>query len=130
MEYSFAPLSREMGRYAFFNTGFEYKFAFGTQSSAELMLFGGEYVSFPDHCHQMIWEAPFDLYTCRNILDEMEKERGYPPFDLSDYSRTLAGTERVHAELREKGGFTDTYILGLLIYHQLQYMPYLTGRFE
>ncbi len=129
MEYSFVPPYRKMGRYAFFNTGFEYKFAFGSQSSAELMLFGGEYMSFPDHCHQMIWEAPFDLYTCRDMLRKLEMSHGYSPFDLSSYPKTLAGTERVRAEMREKG-LTDTYILGLLIYHQLQYMPYLTGRFE
>ena len=119
-----------MGRYVFFNTGFEYKFVFGEQSSADIMLFGGEYMSFPDHCHQMIWEVPFDFQMCVAALYGLEMRHGYPPFDLSGYPKTLAGTERVRAEMREKGTFTDTYLLGLLIYHQLQYMSYLTGRVE
>ena len=118
-----------MGRYVFFNTGFEYKFVFGEQSSADIMLFGGEYMSFPDHCHQMIWEVPFDFQMCVGSLRNLEKGHGYPPFDLSGYPKTLAGTERLRAELREKC-VASTYLLGLLIYHQLEYMSYLTGRFE
>ena len=31
-----------MGRYAFFNTEYEYKFAFGVQDSCDILLFGGE----------------------------------------------------------------------------------------
>jgi hypothetical protein len=47
-----------MGRYTFFNTGFEYKFTFCAQSSYDIQEFGGEIVNCDndDMTHQWTQE--------------------------------------------------------------------------
>jgi len=118
-----------MGRYAFFSTGFEYKFAFAIQESDDILKFGGFHTS---EC-EMKWissDADFILKRLR----QMEKVFGWPEFDFAKISKNLDGTEEIYCNrgtyLDLSSKYTYEYLLGLLMYHQLLYTEILTCHFE
>lgn len=113
-----------MGRYAFFNTGLEYKFRFGEQSSYDMQEFGGREIAYDDndidHRHH----------------EWIQEDRHIPEFnlikseiDLNKYEKNLEGTYSLCYDLYDLD-VSCTYRLGCLIYHQLLYTEVLTCRYE
>jgi len=101
-----------MGRYAVFNTEFEYKFAFGAQASGDIQLFGG------------IGEEGFHEWTQddkKYILDNLSVS-----VDFEKYEKTLDGTYALKNDLH----IDYTQMLGCLIYHQLLYTDELTCEYD
>lgn len=121
-----------MGRYAFFSTGFEYKFAFGIQNSEDILKFSG----FQTTEITMKWvntDADFIL----KRLHQIETVFGWPEFDFSEFPKDVDGTGDIYSidlrPLLEKctnSTYVYQYLLGLCIYHQLQYTETLTCSFE
>ncbi len=122
-----------MGRYAFFNTGYEYKFTFGIQSSSDMLEFGGTQVGFVDGYFIHSWvqeDAPAILEKLRKL----EEDLGLPEFAFERYLPDTNGTSKVLLDLWE---YLDTemeehclYQLGCIIYHQLLYKTLLRVDFE
>ena len=121
-----------MGRYAFFNTGFEYKFTFAVQESHDILTFGGNY-NMDDDDPGIEWVADEDL---TGILEKLrEIEEGHA-IDFEKFSKDLDGTHDLMDHLRDlsketvDGVVHARYRLGCLIYHQLLYTPELSADFE
>jgi hypothetical protein len=134
-----APIQNTMGRYAFFNTDFEYKFRFGVQKSADMRSFGGRI------CHEKYDGG--DLYhewdkkDIPFILEELNGLRGWlgiEPIQFEKYEKTLEGTQQLSLDLYKllEGDtkYTEETVvrfrLGSLIYHQLMYIDKLTVQYE
>jgi hypothetical protein len=122
-----------MGRYAFFNTGFEYKFTFATQPSEDMLKFGGtpKFVYEGDHEHKWtIVDRPRILDRIRDI----EITLGLPPLDFDPYEKSLEGTSNLRHDLWDirtsNAELFTTYILGCILYHQLLYKLDLTCTYE
>ena len=127
-----------MGRYAFFNTDFEYKFWFSIQESTDIQRFGGiilnEYYHENEFHHK--WEAEIDLPFIKRELSRLETIYGIDPVDCSTYKKSISGTYAFYDFLQGHVGRAISeqcqahYILGYLIYHQLTYTPELTVSYE
>jgi len=125
-----------MGRYAYFNTGFEYKFAFAVQSSDDILYFGGQQDTYINEVGMgfITWKMNEDLSLILSELESMAKEveRPLPNFDGYDY--TIGGTYNLKHFLSGVLDFdyilSYRFLLGCLIYHQLLYIPTLTVSFE
>jgi hypothetical protein len=127
-----------MGRYAFFTTGLEYKFAFGVQDSADIRSFGGiirhDLYRGGDLHHE--WGQQ-DLKTIFDELLELIDYREIHIPDFEKYEDTLNGTHTLKWDI-EKTFQNSTYsgeriarfILGSLIYHQLLYTEVLRVHYE
>lgn len=114
-----------MGRYCFFNTGMEYKFAFAVQSSGDILLFGGKpFTSDGDYGH--IWTAA-DKEEIEKILDGIAKVFGIEEVGLRSFSADVKGTWVLRTALEKE---LPTYILGAIILHQLLYCSPLVARYE
>lgn len=124
-----------MGRYVFFDTGFDYKFRFGVQQSEDILIYGGK--TFADE------ETLFQKWTHNDnnsimyILNNIEDEYDIDVMDFDKYEQTLQGTSLLRKDLRNmEDDFMDIeedycrYTLGCLIYHQLQYRNPLVAQFE
>jgi hypothetical protein len=123
-----------MGRYAFFNTGYEYKFAFAVQGGEDIQQFGGQDVSTSyELAHS--W-SPNDIETIREELRDYEEHYDIKFPKVEDFPKTEKGTWQISNamyELNKKTGNWSTYytaVLGLLILHQLQYEPDLHAHYE
>jgi hypothetical protein len=124
-----------MGRYAFFNTGLEYKFGFGIQTSGDIKRFGGfDNNSIDNPIH--VWSQEDKEYIL-GILKDMEKGYDILPIDFSEFENSLKGTNRVHSKLLENiskkcedAELYYKYYLGAIIYHQLLYTRILTAEYE
>ena len=99
-----------MGRYAFFNTEYEYKFAFGVQDSSDILLFGGE---GEEGCHT--WTQEDKTYILKNLM----------PINFEKYEKNVHGTYALEADISD-----HTQKLGCVIYHQLLYIDELTCEYE
>ncbi len=128
-----------MGRYAFFNTEFEYKFRFGIQPSEDIRTFGGrichEKYKGGDFHHE--WEKrdmPF-------ILEQLDSLRDWlciEPIDFERYEKNLEGTQQLSLDLytllegdiKHSEEIVVRFRLGSLIYHQLIYTDTLTVQYE
>jgi len=129
-----------MGRYAFFNTGFEYKFGFGLQSSHDILECGGIGNYGLDMNHQPIhsWTAEDKMYLQRLMYALEEHLDLLGPFDFSRYSLDVEGTSDLYGDLytlMQKNGWQDNlffykYRLALIIYHQLLYVKELSATYE
>lgn len=124
-----------MGRYVFFDTGFDYKFRFGVQQSEDILIYGGK--TFADE------ETLFQKWTHNDnnsimyILNNIEDEYDIDVMDFDKYEQTLQGTSLLRKDLRNmEDDFMYIeedycrYTLGCLIYHQLQYRNPLVAQFE
>lgn len=125
-----------MGRYAYFNTNFEYNFAFAIQSTQDILCFGGEQcIPYSEIGESSItWRLNDHLSFILAELESMAKEieRPLPNFDGYDY--TVGGTYNLNNSLSNSLDFeyilSYRFLLGCLIYHQLMYAPTLTVNFE
>lgn len=119
-----------MGRYAFFSTGLEYKFAFGVQSSHDITLFGGRLVWDMRH---MEWSSEEKEYTLACIR-HLETILGIEPTPFPEFKQTLNGTEAlwnaIEKKVKSKSELYYRVLLGCLIYHQLLYTAELSCKFE
>ena len=123
-----------MGRYAFFNTGLEYKFVFALQDSEDILQFGGWFNNSWTENPIVKWSAAEEGERILEKLRQLEHTLGLPECDFAAYSADLDGT----GDLKEalfKQKITDhkarvRYVLGCLIYHQLLYTPVLEAHFE
>jgi hypothetical protein len=124
-----------MGRYVFFNTGIEYKFLFGIQKPRDILMFGGQTIEEGGDLFQ-IWTKN-DIDAMRSILNDIEDEYDIEDLNYEKYENTREGTLLLRKDLR---GMQNTFLytiedyslfmLGCLIYHQLQYKSPLIARFE
>jgi hypothetical protein len=118
-----------MGRYAFFNTEFEYKFWFGIQSSEDILMFGGSDMSVEAGRPAHRWKQDDAL----KIYDELKFMISAFDFKMPEwelFEKNLNGTHKLYDELNcyVKGGVgPDTamarFFLGCLLFHQLKYAP-------
>lgn len=121
-----------MGRYCFFNTGYEYKFAFALQPSGDILKFGGtsEFVYEGNHKHS--WSI-VDRKPLLGKLRDYEEILGLPEVDFESYQKDTDGTRKLHQYLYTLPQDIDlylTYMLGCLIYHQLLYKLDLSCTYE
>jgi hypothetical protein len=108
-----------MGRYAHFNTEFEYKFGFGFQDSKDILDFGGKVLHiFNEGYGSIQWTQDDKEF----ILNELQLTKEF--FDT--YEKNSSGTYELYASR------SDDYkkILGCVIYHQLLYTDVLKCEFE
>lgn len=123
-----------MGRWAYFNTGVDYKFAFASQPTGDILKFSGQDITEEDGEYRHMWVRKFDLETVRALL-QMTSEMYVEP-KWESYEQTKEGTELLHQDLYntlDTDGADETvyrYILGCLIYHQLLYTPVLVANYE
>lgn len=122
-----------MGRYAFFNTGLEYKFGFGVQESTAIEEFGGQLRILEDNDGEITWTKE-DIPLVRVCIKALEDCLGFEEFSVDKYEKSLKGTQNLKSDLYEILDMNEkesyTYILGFLIYHQLLYKSPLVVRFE
>lgn len=128
-----------MGRYAQFNTGFEYKFLFASQPSEDIKEFGGQINDTDDD--------EYNFYYSEHFWTERDKEQilytlnhfgeGFILPNFSIYDNDISGTYKMYTEEQycyQYDNIEDKkiskFILGCLIYHQLLYEPNLTVKYE
>jgi len=116
-----------MGRYAFFNTHVEYKFAFGIQDSHDILLFGG---TFDKEALEVSWKQEELI----SIYDELE-HFSYKLPDFDSFEKNYNGTYELKNYILDNYETKDNilfykFLLGCLIYHQLSYTPNLFAHFE
>jgi hypothetical protein len=125
-----------MGRFATFNTGFEYKFAFGIQPSEDITTFGGEVNDTDDDEYNSyysghIWREE-DKENVLNCLNQFGEGFVLPHFER--YEKSLEGTnEMLSSEpfsYDKDNVYIHRFVLGCLIYHQLLYEPNLSVEYE
>lgn len=125
-----------MGRYAFFNTGLEYKFAFAVQASEDMQEFGGRELPDDRSEHARHAWSPDDIEPIREALRDYEEHYDIkiPPVD--NYPKNLDGAHKLRYdmyEMNKNSSVGATYyvaLLGALILHQLLYEPNLTVSYE
>jgi hypothetical protein len=134
-----------MGRYAYFSTGFDYKFWFGIQPSQDIFEFYGNVYdessdddSEDESCEydkpgKMVWASSVKN-DIKESLDEMKEESQLIDIPWASFEKSLEGTQKVCDYFCENDKSQSkeaaTYMLGCLIYHQLQYEDELTCEFE
>jgi hypothetical protein len=123
-----------MGRYAFFNTELEYKFAFGVQPSEDIQEFGGTDISdYKNDRPRHTWTEE-DREDILFELKHIEEFYEFEPFDFSKYKKDLDGTYDLRCDFEKSHKYLDAqhykYMLGLMIYHQLEYKSPLTVSYE
>lgn len=127
-----------MGRYAFFSSGFEYKFGYGFQSSEDIQLFGGlgnihgnRFHSEPYH----EWKQ-HDLTYIEERLHAIEELCSIPHIDIESFRKSIDGTDDLRSKVRElydiipNEKMVGKYMIGCLIYHQLLYTKELSVTYE
>lgn len=108
-----------MGRYAYFNSGFEYKFVFAIQDSYDIQDFGGEDTTEKETCETIDcdnescdgshgdnsghrWEKNPDEHLIQDTLDEMRKENEWlPKINFEDFEKTIEGTDKLYESFDE-----------------------------
>lgn len=144
----------KMGRFASFNTDFEYKFVFGIQPSEDITKFGGEVNDTDDEEYNSYYSGHCwterDKSSILNILNSFGEGFVIPEF--SDYENNIEGTYDMYNDLlgqvpdhndvyerengNDEGNGSDRvvtffeFVLGCLIYHQLLYEPDLYVQYE
>jgi hypothetical protein len=123
-----------MGRYAFFNTELEYKFAFGVQPSEDIHEFGGADTSdYKNDGPSHTWTEE-DREDILFELKHIEEFYEFESFDFSKYKKDLDGTYDLRRDFEKRHEYLEAhhykYMLGLMIYHQLEYMTPLTVSYE
>ena len=122
-----------MGRYAYFNTGFEYKFAFAIQPSSDILIFGGVYKA-PNNVH---WNKS-DMELILSEIRSFERDFDFEPVIFDNYENTTNGTYKLQTKIYENnidkiGSDVESfykYRLGCVIYHQLLYNDELSSEYE
>jgi hypothetical protein len=120
-----------MGRYAFFNTGYEYKFVFACQESDDIEMFGGVITNENAFSGKITWTQD-DLPNVKKILDYLFTINKITNFNIESFQKTIQGTYSLHFALRkliEPEGYFKT-LLCAIIYHQLLYTDVLTCKYD
>ncbi len=116
-----------MGRYLYFNTGFQYKFGFGIQNSIDMYDYGN------DHGEDHVWTE----YDKNSIVKDLEdyKILGYEIPVFENYEKNVHGTWELYCDRIKKDGVLNRedeqmyrVLLACVIYHQLLYCPQLIGK--
>lgn len=110
-----------MGRYAFFNTGYEYKFWFAIQPSEDILCFGGEDKGECNH----EWISD-DIEYIKAKLFVLARDFGVKVPEFEKYDKSMDGTYVMVHDIPENT-FPDEkkaalFCLGCIIYHQLTYI--------
>jgi len=125
-----------MGRYAFFHTGFDYKFRFGVQPSADIRIFGGRI------CHELYEGGDFyhewEQKDREIIMEQLQglQEWLAEPVHFEMYEKNLKGTFQLKSDLYtlykndHNEELVSRYILACCIYHQLLYTEKLEVAYE
>lgn len=116
-----------MGRYAFFDTGVEYKFWFAVQPSDDITCFGGRRVT------RMEWNAEEDLKYTMKELKELVEKYNYTLPEFEAYEKNEEGTRKLYRDVASRYELKEQdakFCLGCIIYHQLTYKPNLTCDYE
>ena len=123
-----------MGRYAFFSTGFEYKFAFAVQPSQDILDFGGRLSLKPreedEGMGNVQWTREEDLMYIHTLLTT---DFDFTLPSVEAYEKTLEGLYAFRRDLVDDEESEETFarfVLGALIYFQLHMEPTLTAQFE
>lgn len=131
-----------MGRYAFFNTGYEYKFGFGVQNSEDIETFGG--ITLPETSMSdpvQSWTEdckPFILEELNDILDFYSHTMDLETY-LNSFSHDVKGTTMMQSDIwrtlkKDLGVANESTLyrfkLGCVIYHQLLYQKELSAQYE
>jgi hypothetical protein len=130
-----------MGRYAFFSTGYEYKFAFAVQPSEDILTFGGSQRLRRDDeededMGNVRWTREEDL---AYIHTKLTTDFDFPLPPVHAYEKTLKGLYAFRQDLKldtnrwNEGDYAtkfSRFLLGALIYFQLHMEPTLSVRFE
>jgi hypothetical protein len=127
-----------MGRYAFFKTGFEYKFRFGVQKSEDIRRFGGliDYSTYSKTGELSHTWSPQDIPQIEEELKRILEWLGTEPVDVSLYEKNLQGTYHLMSDLYDlyktdhNEEIIAPYILGTCIHHQLLYEEALSAQYE
>lgn len=126
-----------MGRYANFNTGFEYKFWFGVQPSEDIQKFGGaSWDDYDEQSNTMTYEwTKEDIPLIQKKLEYMKEKYKYNHDDISSFLLTPEGTKKllqhnIHSNFNDSEKKLAKYYLGCVIYHQLLYTDNLTVHYE
>ncbi len=141
-----------MGRYAYFSTGYEYKFAFALQESSDILEFGGWH-SLKDisinkktgDIYEELGKVRWDIEDINFIKFKLELFK-LPLFDITTYEKNMDGLynfrndlsdKLLNDKMSDKSDESDEeqskiykYILGYLIYFQLHMKPTLSVEFE
>jgi hypothetical protein len=127
-----------MGRFAHFNSGVEFKFAFGLQDSQDMTQFKGQSEIIDDSFARHRWNKNEQA----DIMIILEKiiPKGYKLPDFESYPKDIDGTTQLKKEFlsqlddkeadREQMKIYYLTLLGCLIYHQLNYITQLEVVFE
>lgn len=118
-----------MGRYAYFSSGYEYKFAFAVQPSSDITELCGVETGW----NKVSWSK--DNQPCiLEILKEIEVQYCIPSIDFTKYTNNLDGTYELNSDFRDHASIgLDIhwiYRLGAIIYHQLCYNDKLSVEYE
>jgi hypothetical protein len=119
-----------MGRYAFFNTGIEYKFRFAIQPSEDMLDFFGISYDGPDEgCLIHKWKKTDAILIKEQLDDELILSE---KIDITKFENNMKGTYDLKYYLGNISDISNNhrYILGYLIYHQLQYEDNLSVEYE
>jgi hypothetical protein len=121
-----------MGRYAFFNTTLEYKFAFAVQPSSDMLMFGGSEMETKDEEDFGHSWTKDDLPEILETLEIISKFCCIPLPNFETYEKNLEGTQTMRNEIDKKikEPLDYRFLLGCIIYHQLTYMDPLTVNYE
>ncbi len=122
-----------MGRYIYFNTRFQYKFAFAIQSTADILDYGINYDYDYQGYHE--WsENDKELILCDL---EKYKKLGYDIPNFDDYEKNVNGTSKLYSYNVSCNGIVNKddevmyrILLACIIYHQLLYCPKLTAKHD
>lgn len=120
-----------MGRYAFFSTGVEYKFAFGEQPSSDIEMFGGVISNDTIWNANITWKQE-DLPKIKKVLGYLLFSYDLETFNIEEYPKNIEGTYVMRRDLEKKLSNREGYstILGCIIYHQLLYNATLSCKYE
>jgi hypothetical protein len=130
-----------MGRYALFDTGFEYKFAFALQSSTDMLDFGGSEEGSEYDTAYHSWSTD-DLPVVEEALQGLQVAMGFDPVDFDKYEKNDNGTYKMYRDVRDGAQLCSRdeddfnlkllyrYALGCIIYHQLLYKSPLSVKYE
>ena len=123
-----------MGRWAFFNTGIEYKFALAVQPSGDILRFSGMDITEEEGEWRHLWVRKWHLESAKALLSNAKGIFQEPKWD--SYPETKEGTSDLLRDLYDTVGTGECdesvyrFILGCSIVHQLMYMPVLTANYE
>ena len=135
-----------MGRYAYFSTGFDYKFWFGIQPTQDIFEFYGNlYEDSSDESSSDEKSYEYELpgkirwdssvkNLIQELIDEMKEESQLIDIHWASFENSLEGTQKLcdyfveHEKSQSKEA--AKYMLGCLIYHQLFYEDELSCEFE